>query len=280
MEEITLRHLITERLAKEPINFLTEYGKIHRMFYKGGLYHYHCQHFVVGVFDQFSLNFHEFNDKYGFKFELKPNMDMSVDKLIDLCEYVFNMCNKIYSDSFIIEDLSVSPYDITAYIQKLIGVLNYKIVMDNEYNWHIIVPDDFRLTTVEKYKFSKDSTYYKLAKYRHPDACGNIELKRSLLESFAYEIEAKKHVLQRFNEKFKSELFMLFNDANIRHNNENEDAKDYSQNLMSCTRQETEEIFDTVYEMCLLAFTILIHVDNKENVEKCMEICKPTKKNK
>ena len=86
MEETTLRHLITERLAKEPINLLTEYGKIHRMFYKGGLYHYHCQHFVVGVFDQFSLSFHEFNDKYGFKFELKPNMDMSVDKLIDLCE--------------------------------------------------------------------------------------------------------------------------------------------------------------------------------------------------
>ena len=76
-------------------------------------------------------------------------------------------------------------------------------------------------------------------------------------------LEGKQARLNQVNPTLKKDLFYIFNNFNIRHNNCDNQSKDYKQAIATMDKQELENWYDETYQMCLLAFMELEQADRK-----------------
>jgi hypothetical protein len=101
---------------------------------------------------------------------------------------------------------------------------------------------------------------------------GKLDKKRDFLRAFAHELEPKQSSLEKINKDLKNDLFFLFNNMDIRHNNsDSNNGKKYKEFVDNMNNKELEDWYDYIYKMCLLAFLELEHLERKEQLEKLKE---------
>lgn len=93
---------------------------------------------------------------------------------------------------------------------------------------------------------------------------GNIEAKKAVLVQLASILEAKRGDLRKVDKVLESDLFYIFNNLNIRHNNISaEDPGKYKAYVAQMSTENLEKWYDEAYQMCLLAFLQLENIDRK-----------------
>ena len=82
-------------------------------------------------------------------------------------------------------------------------------------------------------------------------------------------MEAKRTELAKVDSRFCSDIFYLFNNLNIRHNNVDPSINGkFKQAVADMPPEELEHWYDETYQMCLLAFLELDNLERKEKVEQ------------
>ena len=113
------------------------------------------------------------------------------------------------------------------------------------------------------------STSYKLIEYNHHSLRGDIEAKKNILLLFATQLEPRREELNSLNRSLCSDLFMLFNNLNIRHNNVEEGSASYKEVVAKMSGKELEKWYDDTYMLCIEAF---IALDNKTRREEIKQL--------
>lgn len=114
---------------------------------------------------------------------------------------------------------------------------------------------------------------YKLISYNHHSMKGNLQEKKNIILKLAELLEAKRSELSIVDKDFSSDLFYLFNNLNLRHNNIEPSIKGkFKQAVADMSSEELEYWYDETYQMCLLAFLRLEQADRKMEFNKLKSI--------
>ena len=98
---------------------------------------------------------------------------------------------------------------------------------------------------------------------------GNLQEKKSTILKLAELMEAKRDELSKVDSKFCSDIFYLFNNLNIRHNNVDPSiAGKFKKAVADMSLEELEHWYDETYQMCLLAFLRLEQAERKIEFDK------------
>lgn len=81
-------------------------------------------------------------------------------------------------------------------------------------------------------------------------------------------MEPKGKILLDINSTLKKDLFYIFNNLNIRHNNtDSNDKNHYKKYVSEMTPERIEEWYDETYQMCLLSFLEIEHYERKKKFD-------------
>lgn len=206
------------------------------------------------------ISLNDFDETHGFNFP--PDIVSSdIDTLITFCEYSCNMLN------YIIKSGSYNA-EITQYfsqIQKLIDIIGYE---KHEKEGLILFTPKSQAVNMAAQSVDY-STSYKLIEYNHHSLRGDIEAKKNILLLFATQLEPRREELNSLNRSLCSDLFMLFNNLNIRHNNVEEGSASYKEVVAKMSGKELEKWYDDTYMLCIEAF---IALDNKTRREEIKQL--------
>lgn len=272
-----MRRTFAQVLKENKISIRKEYEKLYNSFYstedceeqsRTSIQELISMHFLEPDYMNirktcFSLE--EFNKKYNFDFTKKPedfDEQNDMDYFISFFEYVYNLISPMTILAIITMHYNMN---YMAYISDVMENIGYEIKqMDNSF---IFVPKDMVAFNVSESEVLPDSLSYKVIEYNHHSLRGNIEGKKEILLKFAHTLESQRTELKSCNKNLESELFTIFNNCNIRHNNVDENCKSsYNSYIAEISEKELEEIYDETYQMCLLAFMELEHLNRKEKI--------------
>ena len=110
---------------------------------------------------------------------------------------------------------------------------------------------------------------YKVLEYNHYTMKGDIARKRETLRILADKLEPRRIELAAINKELANNVFFMFNNMNIRHNNCAEGDKNYKKVVAKMSQDELESWYDETYQLCLLAF---LELDNVERTKKVAEL--------
>ena len=110
---------------------------------------------------------------------------------------------------------------------------------------------------------------YKVLEYNHYTMKGDVAKKRETLRILADQLEPRRVELAAINKELANNVFFMFNNMNIRHNNRTKGNKNYKEVIAEMSQDELENWYDETYQMCLLAF---LELDNLERTKKVAEL--------
>lgn len=114
---------------------------------------------------------------------------------------------------------------------------------------------------------------YKMISYNHHSMRGNLQEKKNTILKLAELLEAKRTELAKVDSKFCSDIFYLFNNLNIRHNNVDPSINGkFKQAVADMPPEKLEHWYDETYQMCLLAFLRLEQADRKMEFDKLKSV--------
>lgn len=116
-------------------------------------------------------------------------------------------------------------------------------------------------------EFIPESLSYRLISYNHYSMKGNLAEKKTTLLDLANLLEPQRTNLERIDKTFSSDLFYTFNNFHIRHNNMDQLGTKYKKPVGDLSDEQLEYWYDEVYQMCLLAFMRLEHIDRKKKFD-------------
>ena len=116
-------------------------------------------------------------------------------------------------------------------------------------------------------EFIPESLSYRLISYNHYSMKGNLAEKKTTLLDLANLLEPQRTILERIDKTFSSDLFYTFNNFHIRHNNIDQLGTKYKKPVGDLSDEQLEYWYDEVYQMCLLAFMRLEHIDRKKKFD-------------
>lgn len=105
-------------------------------------------------------------------------------------------------------------------------------------------------------------------KYNHYALKGEIELKKSILLKMAQQLEPQRKSLHAIDSKLEDNIFFMFNNLDLRHNNRSANDKSYKEYVAKMKKRDLEKWYDELYQMVLLAFLLLDNVDRTEKVKE------------
>ena len=207
------------------------------------------------------IDLDDFNKTHGFHFEPHPkNFDM--DYLVTFCEYIYNLsfalmaCTGAWrsmSSNFLIEQ-----------VDRVIESIGYTSTQQDGFT--IFVEKSPAATSVSE--TLPAPTSYKVIAYNHHSMQGNLQEKRATLLELANILEPQKPALRSANKDLASDLFYLFNNLDIRHNNSDPNAGPKHKPEVSNMETSTiEQWYDETYQMCLLAFLSIDHIERKKRFD-------------
>lgn len=131
----------------------------------------------------------------------------------------------------------------------------------------IFVEKDPAAIAVAEGEFIPESLSYRLISYNHYSMKGNLAEKKTTLLDLANLLEPQRTILERIDKTFSSDLFYTFNNFHIRHNNIDQLGTKYKKPVGDLSDEQLEYWYDEVYQMCLLAFMRLEHIDRKKKFD-------------
>ena len=204
------------------------------------------------------ISLKDFDNTYGFNYANGGiTKDIDVDYLISFCEYSYNL----------VSTLTNNPTECSEYINQVRKVIEKAEHIENRMeNGCVVFVPKKREAIIAAESVNNNNLSFEILEYNHHSMKGNLERKKNALISFATYFENKRKDLKEFNQNFERNLFTMFNEFNIRHNNNGKNPL-----LENITDDKLEEYYDLTYELCLTAFSIL---GGKESNEKVKEIRK------
>ncbi len=261
-----MRKNFAQILQDNKIDIEVEYKKLYKLFYVDELFEDFSGSYpiYVAIGDSFDrihfrglcLSIEEFDEKYGFEFVESPEL-FDIDILVTLMEYVYNMIIGYNAGRNY-----MSFGNIIEYILKLAENIGY--VQSRLNNLIIFTEKSPAAIAVAESELIPNEMSYKLISYNHHSMKGNLIAKKETLFQLGHILEGKRNDLIKANSKLESDLFYIFNKFDIRHNNHEKSSKGYYvKEIDEMPKRELEEWYDDTYEMCLLAFLEVEHLERK-----------------
>lgn len=270
------RRNLAQILEDAEISIEREYERLYSSFYRQrtfdgfgnnlSLYEYCQMNFISIPFRGTCLTLDDFEDFYNIHFDRNPS-DFDLNYLIRFCEYTYNML--IYLNPMNpMGNLSFNaPYQI--YLQQI-----YKVVEETGYMYSqnkkgitIFVPKSPEAISVSE--IIEPEISYRIIEYNHHMLQGDIEGKKEILKLLADKMESKRKELKNINKTMETNIFMLFNYLNIRHDNCSKESPKYVEYVANMPKRELEQWYDETYQLSLLAF---LELDNVERNKKISEL--------
>lgn len=277
----SMRQNFAQILKDAKIDIKVEYQKLYGMLYDRSIpvsntnrisvYDELSTYFIAFCFRGTCLSLDEFNDFHGFHFEKDPT-NFNIDHLISLCEYIENLliayqCVPL-SYPYGYGNMPTKLIDVQFYLQQISQVIEKIGYMQAKQNdLTIFVEKDPAAIAVAEGEFIPESLSYRLISYNHYSMKGNLAEKKTTLLDLANLLEPQRTNLERIDKTFSSDLFYTFNNFHIRHNNIDQLGTKYKKPVGDLSDEQLEYWYDEVYQMCLLAFMRLEHIDRKKKFD-------------
>lgn len=273
-----MRRNFAQILKDAKIDIKAEYQKLYAMLYERSIQISNMNR--ISAYDELSerfidfylrgtcLSIEEFNNMHGFHFEKDPS-DFNIDYLISLCEYIYNMLIAYQgvqgSIGYGYMPTVASPINVQFYLMQINQIIEkVGYLHTNENGFTIFVEKSPAAIAVAESELIPENLSYKLISYNHYAMKGNLNAKKDTLLLLASILEAKRVNLKQADKVLESNLFFIFNNLNIRHNNiDPEDKGKYRAYVAQMPIEELEKWYDETYQMCLLAFLQLENFDRK-----------------
>ena len=272
----SMRRNFAQILKDAKIDIKVEYQKLYGMLYDRSIqvsntnrisvYDELSTYFIAFHFRGTCLSLDEFNDLHGFHFEKDPT-NFNIDHLISLCEYIENLLIA-YQCVPLSYPYGYGNIDVQFYLQQISQVIEKIGYMQAKQNdLTIFVEKDPAAIAVAEGEFIPESLSYRLISYNHYSMKGNLAEKKTTLLDLANLLEPQRTILERIDKTFSSDLFYTFNNFHIRHNNIDQLGTKYKKPVGDLSDEQLEYWYDEVYQMCLLAFMRLEHIDRKKKFD-------------
>ena len=270
-----MRRNFAEILKSAKIDYVNEYKKLYKMLFvedseitvfgeKRAPYDIFNESFPEYEFAGTCLSIREFDEVNGIYFP-DSDEDITFDNLLMLMEYLYNLLNGYPTWSEWGEKSNI-PIDINfglRHLNRLADAIGYEFIHQDQNYLYILVEKDAVVTAVAESELIPEEISYRLITYNHHSMRGNLEDKKAIILQLANLLEGKQKDLCQINLGFKKDLFYLFNNFNIRHNNCDSKSKDYKPAIANMDKEKLENWYDETYQMCLLAFMELEQADRK-----------------
>lgn len=269
-----MRRNFAQILESGKVDYKKEYKKLYDLlFYEymdmNGDYHSTytalSNSFTSFYFHGTYLSLQEFDEENGFNFPDPSQDNPQIEDLILLMEYFYNMLVGYMGLQNMSFCGSVNAQFLMQHILKVCDAIGYK--QESEGDFTVFVEKNAVVTAVAESDLIPDDLSYKLITYDHHSMRGNLEKKKSIIVRLAGILEGKQARLNQVNPTLKKDLFYIFNNFNIRHNNCDSQSKDYKPAIANMDKEKLENWYDETYQMCLLAFMELEQADRKPNFD-------------
>jgi len=252
------------------IDIEREYSRLYNMFYcknAGSKFSFRAiceEEFYLFPFKGTCLSLDDFDESHGFDF-MNQTKGTDVNHLVSFCEYLYNIAQNIYADFWDIDGYDGYREDeIISQIEAVIEAIGF--MQEEQDGLTIFVPKSQSAIVVSE--MLPPNLSYKVIEYNHHSMKGDLARKQATLKLLADQLEAKQKELNQIDKQFKSDLFYLLNNMNIRHNNIEPTAKEYKKAVAEMTKEELEHWYDEIYDMCLYAFMTLDQADRNAKVKE------------
>lgn len=247
------RKNFAEILSESGAEIEKEYERLIHMYYidpsyGGTLDDYVEKQFNECPFKGTCISLGDFDDTHGFSFPRQIS-SKDIDTLILFCEYSCNML------SFGTDNPS-SRNKKQRYYQQVHRVMDLICYDKFRKDGLILFAPKSQAVSIAAQSVSVPISY-KVIEYNHHSLRGDIEAKKTILKMFADQLEARRDDLSSANRSLCADLFMLFNNLNIRHNNVDRNSPSYKRVVAEMSKDDLEEWYDNTYMLCMEAFVTL-----------------------
>ena len=260
-----VRRNIYDILNSGNVDLEREYSRFYFLFYESQFWVGYNQQTICGLikgwFHSFDkrlikrcISLEDFDDTFDFCFVSEPS-NFNLEYLLNFLEYTINFCNQTHPD---VGDVFLKT-PIKDYLDKAfecIDELGFKAV-ENDGITIVVEKDSAALSVAETVE---PVLSYKILEYNHRRLKGDLMAKKSILKLMADDLEPDQKRLQAINASLKSDLFQLMNKF-IRHNNND------NKFIKTLNDKQTEEIYDNIYQMWLLAKMELEQADRNDGIK-------------
>jgi len=217
--------------------------------------------FFPESFNRRALNLKDFNDTYGFKFNL-PSKSVTIDELISYCEYVVTLCDHLweYASFSLDDDSEYLKDDLYRTVEGCMDELGF--VAAKKDGITIFVDKD--PTVIAVAELVDESLAYDVKAFIHKQTKGDLQKKKTILKFLADDIEPQRSKLNGINKTFAGNLFQMLQKF-VRHNNTD---NSYIRRLSPA---EIETCYDDIYQMWLLAKLEIDNIERKKRVETVLK---------
>ena len=272
------RKSFSQVLKEASIDIRREYDRLYHLFFlhrtrdnSGNnltLREYCAGTFLQLPFRGTCVSLDDFDDFYEYHFEKAPSA-FSIDTLVSLCEYSYNLAayNQSVNPAMMGYGMSPIAQSVQFYVYQVNTVIDNLGYMPNVQGCITdFVPKDQAAIAVAEIVDSNLS--YKVIEYNHHSMKGDLERKKSILLALADKLEPQRTKLNSVSSSLESDLFYLLNTVDVRHNNSDPNGTKYVETVAKMKNKEIEKWYDDIYQMCLLAFMELDNVERKGRVKE------------
>lgn len=266
-------------LKSASIDIHREYDRLYAMFFlqrfQVDQYKYislcdHCaENFAQFPFRGTCISLDDFDDFYGYHFERVP-VECDIDYLISFCEYTYNLAVYIHGMGYSGDGFTgglILSQPLRFYVQQVLTVIEAVGYMSNAHDGITdFVPKD--QAAISAAEIIDSDLSYRVIEYNHYSMKGDLARKKNILLALSDKLESQRPILKQINATLESDLFYLFNNMNIRHNNIDPAGKYYKPYVASMDKNELEKWYDDIYQMSLLAFLEMDHLERKGHVRQ------------
>lgn len=270
-----MRRNFAQILKSGKVDYKKEYKKLYDLLFSGDTDingDYHSTYTVLSDFFT-SFYFHgtylslqEFDEENGFNFPDPSRDNFKIEDLIMLMEYFYNMLMGYMSSRDIPFHYEINAQFLMQHILKVCEAIGYKQASEDGFT--VFVEKDAVATAVAESDLIPDDLSYKIITYDHHSMRGNLEKKKAIILQLAGIIEGQKKKLHQTNPSLEDNLFFVFNNFNIRHNNCDLVSKEFKPTIATMDTKELEKWYDETYQMCLLALMEIEQADRKPMLDE------------
>ncbi len=208
----------------------------------------------------------------GLKEILKDSEYITENDILSYLEYAANILRLVNNvkfrngASYNMTDVYRAAFDN---VNSCLDWLNFETKTFSQKDIVLVVEKNAVATSVAE--LVDEELAYSIISYNHFLLKGNIDEKRKILFKLANDIEPRRSELEKINYKLADNIFYMFNNLNIRHNNCKKGDKHYKEYVAKMSESELEEWYDKLYQETLLANLLLNDENEKIKIKKLRE---------